>query len=114
LASDNTFFELNVDFNAPLADLFSPAAAQIGVNSGSSIDYELLVNPTTVQLLKRDDLSTTTANARVVLTPEPASLFLFAVGPAPLAILATYHLFRRKTAGAGLRRPKTRPINGGP
>jgi hypothetical protein len=79
LASDNTFFELVVSFNAPFADLFFSAAAQIGVNSGSSIDYALLVNPNTVQRLKMDDLSTTTANARVVLTPEPASLFLFAV-----------------------------------
>ncbi|HEY6414275.1 MAG TPA: hypothetical protein VIX42_11350 [Edaphobacter sp.] len=102
LASDNTFFELVVYFNAPFTDLFDPATAQIGVNSASSIFYEKLINPSTVGLLKVDELSTSAADARVVLTPEPASLFLFVLGSAPLAILPTYRLFRRKTAGAEL------------
>ena len=95
LASDNTFFELVLFLDAPLADLFNPATAQIEVHSASSIDYALLLNPTTVQLLKRNERSSTTAYVRVAPVPEPASLFLFAVGSAPLAILATYRLFRR-------------------
>jgi hypothetical protein len=92
LASDNTFFELVLYFNSPLADLFDPATAQIGINGASQIDYEKLINPTTVEFLKGDSLSTTATDAHVSLIPEPASLLLFAVGSAPLAILARYRL----------------------
>jgi hypothetical protein len=95
LASNGTFFELVVYFNAPFSDLFAPPTSQIAINSASGISYEKLLNPSTVGLIKNDELSPTDANERVVLTPEPASLFLFAVGSFQLAILARYRLFRR-------------------
>jgi hypothetical protein len=108
LASDDTILELEVFFDTPLANLFDPARAKIAVNGASTIYYEKLINPSTLELLKSDTLRFG-ANASVTLTPEsaatpePASLFLFAVGSAPLAILVRHRLFRRKTVDAELK-----------
>jgi hypothetical protein len=89
-------------FDSPVPDFFDPATAQIEVNGASQIYYEKL-NLGVVELLKGNSLSTTATNARVVLTPEPSSLLFFALGSAPLAILARYRLFRQKAAYAELK-----------
>jgi hypothetical protein len=108
LTSDNKFFQLVVYFNSPLANLFDPATPPIVINRASGLSYEELLNTGPIGFLKGDTLSSRTLDARIVLSPEPAStpetasLFLFAIGSAPLAILATHRLFRRKTASTQL------------
>ncbi len=95
-------------FDTPLADLLDPTKSKIAVNGASTIYYEQLINPGTLNLLKSDTLRFG-ADANVVLTPEsattpePASLFLFAAGSAPLAILVRNRLFRRKTVDVELK-----------
>jgi hypothetical protein len=90
LAPDNTFYELVLYFNAPLSEVIHPDTTAITVNMASAIYFELLVDPTTVQFLRGDHLSSTADNARVVTAPapvpEPRSSFLFAVGLLCIAI----------------------------
>ncbi len=45
LMPDNTFFELNLYFNAPLSAILQPGLAAITVNGGSHLDRALLVDP---------------------------------------------------------------------
>lgn len=76
LASDQTFFEMPLYFDAPLTSLLHPAATPIAVNAASSIQHAELLNPTTVRILETDNLSSAAINPRLTLVPEPASFFL--------------------------------------
>jgi hypothetical protein len=84
LMPDNTFFELNLYFNAPLSAVLQPGRAAITVNGGSHLDRALLVDPNTVMGLESDALDNAGGDARVIANlsaaPEPSSGLLLILG----------------------------------
>ncbi len=90
LMPDNTFFELNIYFNAPLSEVLQPGVAAIPVNGGSHLDLALLVDPNTVQGLQSDALDNAAGDARVIsnlsAAPEPSPQLLLILGIAGMVV----------------------------
>jgi len=93
LAPDNTMFELNLYFYAPLRELVFPGVASRAVHRMSNLNYSELIDPRTIHGLQYEELSTSTEITPRVVTseaatiPEPGTLFTFGFGMCGVALI---------------------------